>query len=67
VIAEALAFGADMFGSPAELVKDLMSSAVHKAIVADRRFRDIGVGLALGAPMTGMGTGSTLSLTFGRR
>ena len=43
------------------------SSASHRSIITDRRFRDIGVGLALGAPLEGMGTGATLALNFGRR
>jgi uncharacterized protein YkwD len=66
-LGETLAWGADYFGSPTQLVKDLMESPLHKAIIVDPRFRDIGVGLALGAPLDGMGSGSTLSLNFGRR
>jgi uncharacterized protein YkwD len=56
-----------MYGTPLELVRNLMASGEHKAIITDRRFRDIGVGLAVGEPMEGMGTGSTLALNFGRR
>jgi uncharacterized protein YkwD len=67
VLGETLAWGAASYARPSELVKDLMNSAEHKAIIIDRRYRDIGVGLALGAPMDGMGDGSTLSLNFGRR
>jgi len=66
-LAEAIAWGADLYATPAELVKDLMQSATHKAIITDRRYRDIGVGLALGAPVEGMGDGATLALNFGRR
>ena len=66
-LGETIAWGSDYYASPAELVKGLMQSAAHKAIIVDRRFRDIGVGLALGAPLEGMGTGATLSLNFGRR
>jgi len=66
-LGETLAWGADYFARPSELVKDLMRSPVHESIIVDRRFRDVGVGLALGAPMDGMGGGSTLSLNFGRR
>lgn len=66
-LGETIAWGTDYYGSPASLVQDLMSSAQHNAIVTSRRFRDVGVGLALGAPMDGMGSGVTLSLTFGRR
>ncbi|MEA2219695.1 MAG: hypothetical protein QOJ35_2321 [Solirubrobacteraceae bacterium] len=68
VLGETLAWGSDAFASPSELVKGLMLSPMHRRIVLDRRFRDVGVGLALGAPMDGMGAqGSTLSLDFGRR
>ena len=67
VLGETLAFGTAVYGTPAALVKDLMTSAQHKAIITDRRFKDIGVGLAVGEPMEGMGMGSTLSLNFGRR
>jgi uncharacterized protein YkwD len=67
-IGETIAFGTAVYGSPVELVKSLMESAPHRAIILDRRFREIGVGLALGAPMDGFGDfGSTLALNFGRR
>lgn len=66
-LAETLAWGADYYATPAELVKELMRSSIHKVIITDRRFRDVGVGLALGAPLDGMGQGATLALNFGRR
>ncbi len=66
-LGETIAWGSDYYASPVELVKDLMGSAAHRSIITDRRFRDIGVGLAIGAPLDGMGSGSTLSLNFGRR
>jgi uncharacterized protein YkwD len=66
-LGETLAWGSAIYSTPAELVKELMASHEHRAIILDRRYRDIGVGLALGAPMDGMGSGSTLSLNFGRR
>jgi uncharacterized protein YkwD len=66
-LGETLAFGVEYYATPAELVKDLMASADHRPIILDRRYREIGVGLALGVPMEGMGSGSTLSLDFGRR
>ena len=67
-LGETIAWGSDMYATPSQLVADLMASPPHRAIILDRRFRDIGVGLALGAPMDGMGnSGSTLSLNFGRR
>ena len=66
-LGETIAWGSDLYATPSQLVADLMASGQHRAIILDRRFRDIGVGLALGAPMDGMGSGSTLSLNFGRR
>ena len=48
LVAEALGFGTDMFATPSKLVADLMRSGVHRAIVLDKRYRDVGVGLALG-------------------
>ncbi len=67
-LGETIAWGADLYATPSQLVADLIASAPHRAIILDRRFRDVGVGLALGAPMDGMGgSGSTLSLNFGRR
>jgi uncharacterized protein YkwD len=68
VLGETIAWGSSMYGSPAELVSSLMASPPHRAILLDRRYRDIGIGLTLGAPMDGFGEfGSTLSLNFGRR
>ena len=56
-LGETIAWGADYDGSPDELVKELMADAPHRAIIIDRRFRDVGVGLAFGAPLDGMGDG----------
>ena len=67
-LGETIACGADALATPRELVGDLMSSAPHREIILTGRFREIGVGLALGAPMKVAGSaGATLSLTFGRR
>jgi uncharacterized protein YkwD len=67
-LGETIAWGTGDYGSPAELVNDLMASPPHRAIILDGRYREAGVGLALGAPMPDMGDfGSTLSLNFGRR
>ena len=67
-LGETIAWGSGDFGSPRELVSDLMASPPHRAIILDRRYREAGVGLALGAPLGGLGdSGSTLSVNFGRR
>lgn len=66
-VAETIAWGTEDQGTPAELVRTFMSSPGHRRILLDRRYRDIGVGLVLGAPVGGMGNGTTLTLDFGRR
>ena len=53
--------------SPRQFVELLMRSAAHRRILLDRSFRDIGVGLVLGAPATAMPGSATLTLNFGRR
>jgi len=65
-IGETIGWGSDRQATPAELVSSFMNSAAHRPLLLDRRFREIGVGLALGAPVAGM-DGATLTLDFGRR
>lgn len=71
LVAETLAFGTDMLATPHELVVDLMRSRRHREIILDKRYRDVGVGLAFGAPLAGMetanGSAVTVSVGFGRR
>jgi len=63
-LSETLAWG--MRASPATLVRGLRRSAPHRRVLLERRARDIGVGLSLGAPVSGAGTSSaTLVLAFG--
>lgn len=66
-VAETITWGTEGQGTPAELVRSFMNSPGHRRILLDRRYRDIGVGLVLGAPVSDMGDGATLTLDFGRR
>lgn len=66
-VAETIAWGTEDQATPAELVRSFMASRGHKRILLDRRYRDIGVGLVLGAPVGDMANGATLTLDFGRR
>jgi uncharacterized protein YkwD len=66
-LGEVLAFGSDTDATPAALVQMLMDDPAHRAVMLDRRFRDAGVGLAIGDPLGGAGSGSTLSIDFGKR
>jgi uncharacterized protein YkwD len=60
---EALAWGS--FSSPEILVRALLQSPEHRRILLDRRAREVGLGLTLGAPRDGVdGPSSTLVLDF---
>lgn len=49
-LAENIAWGTGSLASPAQTVRAWMRSAGHRANILNRRFRDIGIGIALGAP-----------------
>jgi uncharacterized protein YkwD len=66
-LGEALAWGREDAGAPAAILGMLMASPPHRAILLDPRFRDLGIGVARGAPQ-GIGTGAlTITLDFGGR
>jgi uncharacterized protein YkwD len=68
MLGETLAWGAAEAGTAASLVNALMHSPPHRAIILDRRFREVGVGVAFGVPRPGAGgTGATIALDFGLR
>jgi len=69
LVGEVLSWGSGTFASPNQLVAALMESPQHKRTLLDRRFRDVGVGFAFGAPMAGMGSSrsATVTVNFGRR
>jgi len=69
VLGETLTWGTGTFASPTQLVIALMRSGAHRRTILDRRFLDIGVGMVLGAPMSGMtgGRAATVTVNFGRR
>lgn len=66
-VAETIAWGTESQATPAALVRSFLNSPGHRRILLDTRYRDIGVGLVLGAPISDMGNGATLTLDFGRR
>lgn len=67
LVQETLAFGWARLSSPTSLLATLMGSPVHRRVLLDRRLRDIGIGLVLGAPQSGMAGGATLTLNLARR
>ena len=65
-LGEALAWGRDRSGSPSAILRGLLASPPHRRILLDPGFRDLGVGVARGAP-SGRGSGAlTIALDFGR-
>jgi uncharacterized protein YkwD len=67
-VGEALAWGRDAGAAPRRLVARLLRSPSHRAIILNPAFREVGVGVALGAPdHQGGGPALTVALDFARR
>lgn len=64
-LGENIAWGSGRLATPARIVNAWMHSAGHRANILNGSFREIGIGIALGAP-TG-GSGVTYVNDFGRR
>lgn len=68
-LAENIAYGCGTLATPAQTVKGWMRSAGHRASILGRRYRHIGIGVALGAPTNDpMGApAATYTTDFGYR
>lgn len=65
-IGENLAWGSGALATPRAIVNGWMHSPPHKANILYSRFRDIGIGIRLGAPGTSISGGATYVTDFGR-
>jgi uncharacterized protein YkwD len=65
-LGEALAWGRASAGAPRAILRGLLKSPPHRAILLDPNFRDLGVGVAHGAPRGGDKGALTVDLDFGR-
>ena len=66
-VAETLTWGASRRSMPLRLVASFMQSSMHRSILLDPIYRDLGVGLAAGMPAgSAAGTSATLTLVFAR-
>ena len=65
-IGEAIAWGARRLGTPRAILRSLLNSPPHRAILLDPSFRDVGVGVAHGAPAAGLSAALTFALDFGQ-
>jgi uncharacterized protein YkwD len=66
-LGENLAWGGGTLATPRKIVSAWMHSAGHRHNILTRSFRDIGVGIVLGLPIAGGGTGATYVNEFGER
>jgi uncharacterized protein YkwD len=64
--AETLGWGAGEYATPLSMVSEWLHSTEHRAILLSPAYREIGIGLGLGAPGTGEG-GATVVANFGAR
>lgn len=66
-VGENLAWGSGRLATPIETVNAWMNSPGHKANILNRRFDEIGIGVAPGAPVGGVGNAATYTQHFGAR
>jgi uncharacterized protein YkwD len=67
-VGENIGWGIGRNGSPRVIVRAWMRSAAHRAVMLDGRFRQVGVGVVEGAPMSGYDRGAaTVTALFGYR
>jgi uncharacterized protein YkwD len=65
-LGENLAWGTGSFGTPRGAVDAWMQSAGHRANILKRSFREMGVGIVIGVPVSGA-AGATYTVDFGVR
>ena len=66
-VGENLAWGSGRLASPIETVRAWMHSPGHRANILNGRFREIGIGVATGAPVPGIGDAATYTTHFGAK
>ena len=66
-LAENLAWGSGSLSTPKSIVRGWMRSSGHRHAILDTSFRDVGVGVAPGAPRKVRGRAATYTTEFGYR
>jgi uncharacterized protein YkwD len=66
-IGENIAWGSWDYATPAAIVDGWMHSPGHRANILNRQFKEIGLGVARGAPEAGQANGGTYVTDFGAR
>ena len=69
ILGENIALGTMQLATPAAIVASWMASPGHRANILNGGFRDIGIGIATGAPVPlgGAAGGATYTTDFGSR
>lgn len=68
LLGEAIAWGSGRSAAPAEIVRMLLNSPLHRRLLLGRAFRDVGIGVAAGAPVAGaLPGGTTVTVVLARR
>ena len=65
-IGENLAWGGGSYATPLRIVRSWMNSPGHRANILSGNYREVGIGMALGAPANA-GDAATYTTHFGRR
>jgi uncharacterized protein YkwD len=65
-LGENIAWGSLQWSTPAAIVNMWMHSPGHRANILRPQFREIGIGIAVGAPQRGVGGGATYTTDFGK-
>jgi uncharacterized protein YkwD len=65
-LAENIAWGSGSLATPAQIVKAWMNSPGHRENILTARFKEAGIGIALGTPSDASLAGATYTMDFGR-
>ncbi len=66
-LGENLAWGSYQLATPKSIVRSWMHSPGHRANILNPQFREIGIGVVVGAPERGVESGATYATSFGKR
>jgi uncharacterized protein YkwD len=66
-VGENLAWGSERLATPKQILNGWMRSPGHRANILDRKFREIGIGVVVGAPVGGVANAATYASEFGAR
>jgi uncharacterized protein YkwD len=65
-VGETLAWGTGTLATPESTVEAWLNSPPHRELLLDPSFRDFGLGIAAGAPESGVSGGATYTMLLGR-